>query len=219
MVVGMNLPAVERPPQAESAGITPPGAVPGHASMDTFPRPRRQMLLGQAAGCIELAELLVDGEGPPPASAARLLRRALATLAELPPADRLEAEVRLLEGEALRALGEWQAAVEPLEAAAAGAPTEPASWLGLGWCLKRLGRLDDAIAALERGRAVSPREPILMYNLACYHSLAGNVPAAIENLTQAIALDARFRDLTGSERDFDPIRSDPRFVAVTHVTV
>jgi hypothetical protein len=58
-----------------------------------------------------------------------------------------------------------------------------------------------------------------MYNLACYHSLAGNVPAAIENLTQAIALDARFRDLTGKERDFDPIRADPRFVAATHVTV
>lgn len=185
--------------------------------MDTFSSTRRAKLLSNAAGSIELAELLVDGEHPPAESARRLLRRALATLAELPDSDRADPQCLLLEGEALRALGEWQAALEPLGAAAAGAPSRVEAWLGLGWCLKRLGRLDDAITALERGRAVSPRQPILMYNLACYHSLAGNVPAAIENLTQAIALDDRYRDLTGSERDFDPIRADPRFVAVTCV--
>lgn len=186
--------------------------------MDTHTPTRRAKLLSNAAGSIELAELLVDGEHPPPESARRLLRRALATLAELPAAERADPHCLLLEGEALRALGEWQAALQPLGAAAAGAPTRVDAWLGLGWCLKRLGRLDDAIMALERGRAVSPQQPILMYNLACYHSLAGNVPVAIENLTQAIALDARYRDLTGGERDFDPIRADPRFVAVTCVT-
>jgi len=47
----------------------------------------------------------------------------------------------------------------------------------------------------------------------------GEVAAAIDYLTRAIAIDARFRDLTGAERDFDPIRSDPRFVAATHVIV
>jgi hypothetical protein len=43
--------------------------------------------------------------------------------------------------------------------------------------------------------------------------------AAIDHLTRAIAIDDRFRDLTGHERDFDAIRSDPRFVAATSVTV
>ena len=50
-------------------------------------------------------------------------------------------------------------------------------------------------------------------------TLAGRVQAAIEHLTKAISLDDRYRDLTGAEPDFDPIRQDPRFVAVTHVTV
>jgi hypothetical protein len=41
----------------------------------------------------------------------------------------------------------------------------------------------------------------------------------VEHLTRAISIDDRFRDLTGQERDFDPIRGDPRFVAATHVVV
>ena len=184
-----------------------------------FPRVRRQMILRHAAGYVELGELLADGEGPVPPSARRLLQRALDTLAELPARARSHPDASLLEGEALRALGEWERALAPLTRAAEGATGRLEAWLGLGWCLKRLGKLDEAIRMLERGRDASPRQAIVLYNLACYHSLAGDVPAAIENLTQAIALDDRYRDLTGTERDFDPIRADPRFQAATHVTV
>lgn len=187
--------------------------------MHPAPASRRKRILVQASGYLELAELLLDGEASTPPSAARLLRRALAELASLPEADRAGADASLIEGEALRALGRWQEALGPLNRAAEAAPGRIEVWLGIGWCLKRLGRLDAAIAALDHGRSVSPGAPILLYNLACYHSLAGNVPAAIEHLTQAISLDDRFRDLTGTERDFDPIRGDPRFVAVTSVTV
>jgi type II secretory pathway predicted ATPase ExeA len=38
-----------------------------------------------------------------------------------------------------------------------------------------------------------------------------------EHLTKAIAIDRRFRELTQVEPDFDPIRSDPRFVEATHL--
>lgn len=187
--------------------------------MNAPPRVQPQVILRHAAGYVELAEMLVDGMSPVPPSARRLLLRALQTLAELPPETRGLPNASVLEGEALRALGEWQRAIVPLSRAATEAPDRLEAWLGLGWCLKRLGRLDEAIQALERGRDASPRQAIVLYNLACYHSLAGNVPAAIENLTQAIALDDRYRDLTGTESDFDPIRSDPRFQAATHVTV
>ncbi len=185
----------------------------------TFPRVRRQMILRHAAGYIELGELLADGEGPVPPSARRLLERALDTLAELPAEARSHPDASLLEGEALRALGEWERALAPLTRAAEAAPGRLEAWLGLGWCLKRLGRLPEAIRMLERGRDASPKQAIVLYNLACYQSLAGDVPAAIEYLTQAISLDDRYRDLTGTEADFDPIRTDPRFQAATHVTV
>ena len=180
---------------------------------------RRQLHLRRAAGYLELGELLVDGDAPAPAHARTLLRRSLSELEPLPESARCGATASMLEGMARRALGEWSLAVGPLTRAVAADPTMLEAWLGLGWCLKRLGRLDEAIHALGRGLDAAPSQPILLYNLACYHSLAGNASEAVELLTKAISLDDRFRDLTGTERDFDPIRSDPRFVAVTHVTV
>lgn len=192
-----------------------PPTQPAHPAGDV----PRQILLRRAAGYLELGELLVEPDAETPATARRLLERALGELAQLPDEVRQGGLASLIEGEALRAMGSWSEALVPLGRAADTDPERMEAWLGLGWCFKRLGRLPDAIRALEAGLESSPRQPILLYNLACYHSLAGNVTAAIDHLTRAIAIDGRFRDLTGTERDFDPIRADPRFVAATHVIV
>ena len=187
--------------------------------MTAMSRNRRQAILRQAVGYIELGELLVEVDRPVPASAQKILLRGLATLDELPEPTRSKPDAKLLEGEALRALGRWEEAILPLTLVSEQDPLRLESWLGLGWCLKRLGRLADAIGILEKGLVASPQQPILHYNLSCYLSLGGDVQAAIEHLTKAISIDKRFRDLTQIEPDFDPIRSDPRFVAVTHLTV
>lgn len=176
-------------------------------------------VLRRAAGLIELAELLVDGEAVQSPAARRLLLRALEEVRALPEHERSSRSASLLEGESLRALGQWEAAIGPLERAASGPRGRVEAAMGLGWCHKRLGRIVDAIAALRRAVEAFPDQPVLHYNLACYHSVAGDVAAAVEHLTRAITMDDRFRDLTGTERDFDAIRSDPRFVAVTVVTV
>ncbi|NDC64512.1 MAG: hypothetical protein EBZ59_11140 [Planctomycetia bacterium] len=180
---------------------------------------RRRMILRQASGYIELGELLLVPDQPTPASAEKLLRHALRLLDELPEPTRSREDAKLLEGEALRALGRFEEAIRPFTLVAEENPRRLESWLGLGWCLKRIGRLGEATAMLEKGLVASPGEPILHYNLACYQSLGGNVQKAIEHLTRAIAIDSRFRDLTEVERDFDPIRADPRFVAATSVIV
>lgn len=185
--------------------------------MTAMTRNRRQAILRQASGYVELAELLVDPHLPTPAAAVRVLDRAIATLDELPEPTRSTPEALLLEGEALRAAERWEEAIVPLGRVAAEAPHHAAAWLAIGWCHKRLGRMQEAVDALAQGLSHSPLQPILHYNLACYLSLMGQVPAAVEHLTQAIAIDRRFRDLTLDEPDFDPIRSDPRFVAVLDV--
>lgn len=195
---------------------TPSAGFPAVSADPSIPA---ELFLRRAAGYIELGELLVDGDAPIPASARVVLGRAIAELSHLRHEDRLGPVASILEGEALRAAGEWEAALEPFTRAIADGRGALEAWLGLGWCRKRLGDLPAAIAALERGVAVFPRQAILLYNLACYHALAGDVAAAVERLTQAISLDPRFRDLTGTEHDFDPIRADPRFVAATSVTV
>lgn len=179
----------------------------------------RHLHLRHAAGYIELGELLADGDLPVPEKGRKLLRRSLAELRHLPEPNRSGPVASLLEGRALRALGEWEAAIPALRRAAEAAPDQLEAWLGLGWCFKRLGLLDEAIASLHAGLETEPSQPLLLYNLACYHSLSGDVSAAVDHLTRAISLDDRFRDLTGAERDFDPIRGDPRFVAATLVVV
>ncbi|MEI6240684.1 MAG: tetratricopeptide repeat protein [Planctomycetia bacterium] len=187
--------------------------------MTAMTRLRRQAILRQATGYIELGELLVETDKPVPASARRVLDRALGLLAELPEPTRSLPGTKMLEGEALRALGRWEDALDPLQSVTEHEPDRLEAWLGIGWCLKRLGRLEEAIAVLERGLVATPLQPILHYNLACYLSLGGRVQAAIEHLARAIAIDGRFRDLTEVEPDFDPIRADPRFVAATSVMV
>ena len=86
--------------------------------------------------------------------------------------------------------------------------------LALGWCHKRTGRIDRAIAALESALAADSEEPLIRYNLACYHSVAGDKRHALAYLEQALALDPNYRLLIEHEPDFDPLRGDAEFQAI-----
>lgn len=182
-------------------------------------RLRHQTILRQASGYIELAELLVEHDRPVPPPSATLLLRAVDLLGQLDETGRAAPVALLLRGEALRALGRWEEALEAMRAAAEREPDRLEAWLGMGWCLKRLDRLAEAIDALRHGLDSAPEQAILHYNLACYLSLVGDAATSVEHLARAIALDGRYRDLTEAERDFDPIRRDPRFLAATHLAV
>jgi tetratricopeptide (TPR) repeat protein len=89
----------------------------------------------------------------------------------------------------------------------------------LGWCHKRIGRIDQAIEDLQKAEEVAPDEAVVPYNLACYWSLVGNKDQALNHLSRAIAMDPNFRDLINNEPDFDPLRSDPEFRALTEIIV
>ncbi|HUY90191.1 MAG TPA: tetratricopeptide repeat protein [Pirellulales bacterium] len=124
-----------------------------------------------------------------------------------------------LTGEALRSLQRYRDAIAPLEQAADLQPSNLRVWMALGWCQKRLGRLDLAIEALERAEEVAPEEAVVPYNLACYWSLAGKKQQALSYLSRAIAMDPEFRERIHDESDFDPIRSDPEFRALSEIIV
>jgi uncharacterized Ntn-hydrolase superfamily protein len=63
----------------------------------------------------------------------------------------------------------------------------------------------DLLAAALAGGA---DDPGLLYNLACYESLAGRRDDALEHLGRAVLADPSFRELAREDPDFDPIRAD-----------
>ncbi len=176
-------------------------------------------VLTESAGAIELVEGLLHTEQAPPPAVERLLDRVLHRLDRLGTPARDAVFALLLRGEALRALGRLPESIAAFQTVANRDHGVVAAWVGLGWCHKRTGRLELAIDCLRQALTASPDEPLLHYTLACYLSLSGDVAAAVEHLTRAISREGRYRTLTMGERDFDPIRSDPRFLEVTRVAV
>ena len=69
------------------------------------------------------------------------------------------------------------------------------------------------------GRDVNTGSGILFYNLACYWSLAGGKEHTLEYLQQAFAMNPDYRDMVGKESDFDPLRNDADFQALTSIIV
>ena len=122
-------------------------------------------------------------------------------------------------GEALRSLERYQEALAPLEAAAETTPDSIQIRLAQGWCYKRVGNIPLAVASLERAVDSCPDNALLHYNLACYLSLAGRKPQALKHLSRALVLEPDYRLMIEDEPDFDPIRNDPTFVAMTRVIV
>lgn len=118
-------------------------------------------------------------------------------------------------GELLRQTEEYGQAIPYLERARNVRPEVITTYINLGWCLKRTDQLDGAIGALlaaeEQCRAhdSGAEHALVMYNLACYHSLAGQKERMLEWLSAALAREPSYRELVISEPDFDPFRNDP----------
>ena len=66
---------------------------------------------------------------------------------------------------------------------------------------------DVLLEALAHGE-----EPMLLYNLACYESLAGRRDAAVAHLRRSIELDASYRELAREDPDFAPVRDALSFL-------
>lgn len=180
---------------------------------------RRQQILRQAEGYLDLAMACADLLPLSPPVRNRLAQRALSALAQVDHSRASKSHCSYLQGQALRVMERFPEAIEYFESAAEQDSENVHIWLALGWCHKRVGKLDMAIQSLEEALAFEPGEAIIYYNLACYWSLANNVKLALEYLSRAFSIDPDYRDLISGERDFDPIRSDPRFQELTSVIV
>lgn len=120
-------------------------------------------------------------------------------------------EIAGLRGEALRQNGRFDEALQEFLVADDANPDDLAILFGQAWCLKRTERLHDAIAAMERAYEIAPDEAVVLYNLACYWTLAGDKQNALSWLGRALRMDAGLQKLIPEESDFDALRDDPDF--------
>ena len=74
-------------------------------------------------------------------------------------------------------------------------------------------------ASLAEAVVVEPKEATAHYNLACYLSLTGEKARTLAHLAEALLLDPTYRKLVDDEPDFDPIRADAQFQAITSIIV
>lgn len=189
------------------------------ATISAYHRVRRQHLLREAEGYLDLLMVFSDQWPLRPEVRDRLGERVLATLASLDHDHGRRAQVLYLRGQALRAMQRFSEATIPLKESSEHDPDNLHVWLALGWCYKRSGRLDLAIQSLEDAMNVDPSQGIIYYNLACYWALAKNVKLAVAYLGRAFDLDPNYRDLVFDERDFDAIRDHRDFQSLTSVIV
>ena len=187
--------------------------------MQSLERIRRQRILSEIEGYLELLMLFDDALAASLENRHRIAQRALDSLERLSEGTRAGATAQHLRGQALRALDRFADAVVPLRAAADLEPDNLHIWLALGWCYKRCGRLDMAIESLQEAITAKPGTAIVHYNLACYWSLAHGVEAALSHLAIAFELDPDYKELVHKELDFDPIRDDPGFRQLTAMLV
>jgi tetratricopeptide (TPR) repeat protein len=72
---------------------------------------------------------------------------------------------------------------------------------------------DEAERLLREGLELHPGNPSVLYNLACALARKGETDEAMELLTQALAVEPRYREGAVSDPDLESLRSDRRFSA------
>ena len=131
---------------------------------------------------------------------------------------RLSNEVLILRSDLYMQAKQWDLLEAMARKLAQRDPSYEKGWIDRAYALREMERVPAAKAVLLEAEPIHGKESgVLHYNLACYLSLSGDPATSVEHLAKAIELDDRYRGLTEAEPDFDPIRTDPRFLAATHL--
>jgi uncharacterized Ntn-hydrolase superfamily protein len=69
----------------------------------------------------------------------------------------------------------------------------------------------DGVTVLREALARHGDDPVLLYDLACFESLAGDTEEALSHLARALELDPQLRPGAAVDSDFEALRQDPRF--------
>ena len=76
------------------------------------------------------------------------------------------------------------------------------------------GRYADGAAVLRAALGRHGDDAVLLYDLACFESLAGETEAALAHIARSLELDPQLAPGAAADTDFDALRQDPRFQAL-----
>ena len=80
-----------------------------------------------------------------------------------------------------------------------------------------LGEPDQAREWLSRAIAIEPDDILTLYNVACLHSLLGDLDRAVELLADALPrAHGAMKTWIANDSDLDPLRQHPRFQSLLH---
>lgn len=187
--------------------------------MSTAERVQRKKLIQNAEGYLELIIAFDDCWPLDQVNRDVLADRAIAALNRIKNPLGHKPYILFLKGQASRAAGNFQRAVNYLQQSARLDPDNIHTFLALGWCYKRIDRTDLAIEAMETAVQIDSESAIAHYNLACYWALARQVKMAVLHLSNAFDLNPEFRNYVDMESDFDLIREDPEFLSSLDIIV
>ncbi len=103
-------------------------------------------------------------------------------------------------------------AIEAIERALVCEPNDVrALYLGAG-ILDRLGRDNEANQWADQAQEIAPDDTPTLYNLACFHAVAGRGDKALDLLERAADRGWNRSEWASHDSDLDSIRANPRFV-------
>ena len=76
------------------------------------------------------------------------------------------------------------------------------------------GRYREGVTILREAVDRHGDDAVLLYDLACFESLAGESEEALAHVTRSLELDPQLRPGAAADSDFDALRQDPRFAAL-----
>ncbi|WP_434509983.1 tetratricopeptide repeat protein [Desulfitobacterium sp. AusDCA] len=84
----------------------------------------------------------------------------------------------------------------------------------LGLANELAGRWNDAIDAYHSAISLDSKDVWSYYGIASIYGRQGNTDKVIEYLQQAINLQPDVKEVAKEEKDFNPVKNDPRFIAL-----
>lgn len=182
-------------------------------------RVKRKQLIREAEGYLDLMMVFEDRWPLDLALKKQMADRVIRCLTKINKPLGHKPYILFLKGQACLSCNRFKQALHHLKQSVKLDAENIHTHIALAWCYKRTDQLDLAIATLQEATQLDNSCAIAHYNLACYYALQNKAPNSVMHLAIALDLNNDYRQHIATESDFDPIRTDPGFLAATTLIV